>query len=92
MRQRSDLAAQLGASTASGPLAIDAVVIDALHRTSTPGLFAAGDLTARMPQVAACVADGSMAAMSIIRNLLTDDVGLPTPEWPQLEASKYTSG
>lgn len=82
MRQRPGPGAQLGAATAAGPRAADAIVIDELHRTSVPGLFAAGDVTAKMPQVAAAIASGSMAAMAVMRTLLADDVGLPNPGWP----------
>jgi alkyl hydroperoxide reductase subunit AhpF len=34
------------------------VKVDAFHRTSVPGVFAAGDLSAQLPQVAAAVASG----------------------------------
>ncbi|WP_044523519.1 NAD(P)/FAD-dependent oxidoreductase, partial [Mycolicibacterium septicum] len=44
LHQRSSLAAQLGAVSAPGPIAADALVVDAFARTSVPGLFAAGDL------------------------------------------------
>ena len=46
------------------------------------GLFAAGDLCAQMPQVAAAVAAGSMAGASIMQSLLGEDVGLPVSPWP----------
>jgi thioredoxin reductase len=82
LHQRSDLAAQLGVTLAATRVSADSVVIDELHRTSVPGVFAAGDAGAALPQVAAAVAAGSMAAASIVQTLLADDVGLPVPEWP----------
>jgi thioredoxin reductase len=83
LRQRSALAAQLGVATAPpGPVARDAVEIDAFHRTSVPGVFAAGDLSASMPQVAAAIATGSLSAAAVVQSLLADDVGLPVPPWP----------
>ncbi|KAA0092090.1 NAD(P)/FAD-dependent oxidoreductase [Mycolicibacterium sp. P1-18] len=86
LRQRSDLAAQLGVALAPpGPLAEDAVVVDAFHRTSVPGVFAAGDLSASMPQVAAAISAGSLSAAAVVQSLLADDVGLPVPPWPDLK-------
>lgn len=88
LRQRSSLAAQLGVATAPpGPVAEDAVEIDAFHRTSVPGVFAAGDLSATMPQVAAAIATGSLSAAAVVQSLLADDFGLPVPPWPQLKES-----
>lgn len=92
MRQRPGIGAQLGAATVAGPLAADAIVIDELHRTSVRGLFAAGDVTAKMPQVVAAIAAGSMAAMAVMRTLLADDVGLPTPGWPVAAAESGGAG
>jgi thioredoxin reductase len=81
LHQRSDLATQLGVAVAPpGPVAADAIAIDPLHRTSVPGVFAAGDLSAQMPQVAAAVAAGSLAATAVVQSLLADDVGLPIPK------------
>ena len=83
LRQRSTLAAQLGVATAPpGPVSEDAIRIDAFHRTSVPGVFAAGDVSAQMPQVAAAIAAGSLSAAAIVQSLLADDVGLPIPPWP----------
>ncbi len=86
LRQRSGLAAQLGVEIAPpGPVAVDAVAVDPFHRTSVPGVFAAGDLSPQMPQVAAAVAAGSLAAAAVVQTLLADDVGLPMPPWPTKE-------
>ncbi len=83
LRQRSTLAAQLGVAIAPpGPVSEDAIVIDPFHRTSVPGVFAAGDVSAQMPQVAAAIAAGSLSAAAIVQSLLADDVGLPIPPWP----------
>jgi thioredoxin reductase len=77
LHQRSALAAHLGASTVEpGPLIADGVEIDAMHRTSVPGLFAAGDLSTRMPSVAAAIAAGSMAAAMAVQSLVAEDHGL----------------
>jgi thioredoxin reductase/SAM-dependent methyltransferase len=91
LHQRSTLAAQLGAMTAPSPLAVDGLVVDGFQRTSVPGLFAAGDISAQIPQVAAAVAQGSLAGASIMQSLLGDDVGLPVPPWPVhgLTATEY---
>jgi thioredoxin reductase len=83
LHQRSSLAAQLGVAAAPpGPVTADAIEIDPLHRTSVPGVFAAGDLSAQMPQVASAVATGSFSATAVVQSLLADDFGLPVPPWP----------
>ncbi len=80
LHQRSELAEQLGVDYADpGPLAENAVMIDAFHRTSVPGVYAAGDVSVQVPQVAAAVAAGSMAGAAITQSLLADDLGLPIP-------------
>ncbi|MGV0799858.1 NAD(P)/FAD-dependent oxidoreductase, partial [Mycolicibacterium elephantis] len=67
LHQRSPLAEQLGVELGRPtPVAVDPVAVDAQHRTSTPGVFAAGDLSAQMPQVAAAVASGSLAAAAVV--------------------------
>ncbi|OBK17929.1 NAD(P)/FAD-dependent oxidoreductase [Mycobacterium asiaticum] len=83
MHQCSTLVAQLGVVvSAASPVATQAVVVDAFQRTSVPGVFAAGDIAAQMPQVAAAVSSGSLAGAAIVQALLNGDVGLPTPPWP----------
>ncbi|MDQ2635621.1 MAG: NAD(P)/FAD-dependent oxidoreductase [Actinomycetota bacterium] len=79
LRQRSPLAAQLGAACADGPLAPDTVAVDSLHRTSTPSVFAAGDLCAEQPYVAGAIAAGSQTAMIVAQSLLADEFQLPYP-------------
>ncbi|MBI3225400.1 MAG: NAD(P)/FAD-dependent oxidoreductase [Mycolicibacterium cosmeticum] len=88
LRQRSDLVAQLGLALAPpSPVAVDAVAVDPMYRTSVPGVFAAGDVCPGMPQVAAAVAAGSMAGAAVMQSLMSDDVGLPGPPWPVFEST-----
>lgn len=83
LRQRSSLVAQLGLETAASQIAVDTVVVDPIGRTSVPGVFAAGDITGQMPQVAAAIAAGSATAAAVVQSLSADDYGLPYPEWRQ---------
>jgi thioredoxin reductase/protein-L-isoaspartate O-methyltransferase len=90
LHQRSPLAAHLGVAIAApGPVVEDAVQIDQFHRTSVPGVFAAGDLSVQMPQVAAAIATGSLTGAAVVQSLLADDFGLPVPPWPANEAQQY---
>ena len=76
LHQRSGLAEQLGAGFGeSTPVARDPVQVDALYRTAAPGVFAAGDVSAQMPQVAAAIAAGSLAAAAVAQSLIGDDHG-----------------
>jgi thioredoxin reductase len=76
LHQRSGLAGQLGASSGEPtPLAHDPLQVDGFHRTTAPGVFAAGDVSAQMPQVAAATAAGSMAAAAVVQSLVVDDHG-----------------
>ncbi|NVN51713.1 Thioredoxin reductase [Mycolicibacterium hippocampi] len=73
LHQRTDLAAQLGVKfAAAGPVSVDAIEVDAMSRTSVPGVFAAGDVCAQMPQVAAAVSAGSLAAVSVVQSLMEE--------------------
>lgn len=73
LHQRSTLAVQLGAALAeSGPLAADAVVVDARYETTVPGLFAAGDAGGVMPSVANAVASGNTAAAMLVGSLVLE--------------------
>jgi thioredoxin reductase len=83
LRQRSALAEQLGVETTAGRIAADAIAVDLLGRTSVPGVFAAGDVTGQMPQVAAAIAAGSAAAAAVVQSLASEEYGLPFPEWRQ---------
>lgn len=90
LQQRSHLAAHLGVEFApANPLAVDAIVVDQFQRTTVPGVFAAGDAGVQVPQVAAAVAGGSLAATAIVQSLLADEVGLPVPPWPVPDAQEH---
>jgi thioredoxin reductase len=70
LHQRSALAEQLGAALSEpGPLAVDAVTVDASFATTVPGLFAAGDAAGVMPSVANAIASGSTAAAAVVQGL-----------------------
>ncbi|MCV7398644.1 NAD(P)/FAD-dependent oxidoreductase [Mycobacterium fragae] len=81
LHQRSQLSEQLGVGFGEPTLAAaNPIAVDALYRTTVPGVFAAGDTIAtQMPQVAAAIATGSLAAASVVQSL-AEDVGSPTPE------------
>jgi thioredoxin reductase len=79
LRQRSELAEQLGATCTPGPLAADTVGVDEFHRADAGGVFAAGDVCTEQPHLAGAVAAGSQAAMIIVQSLLADEFGLPYP-------------
>jgi thioredoxin reductase len=82
LHQRSALAQQLGAATtAPGPIVVDAVEVDSTFHTGVPGLLAAGDVTSQMPSVANAVAAGSSAAAMIVHSLMAEAHGL-TPIGP----------
>jgi thioredoxin reductase len=71
LHQRSTLAEQLGADAADpGPVAADAVRVDPFTRTTAPGVFTAGDISAQMPQVAA----GSLAAAAVMQSLMASEL------------------
>jgi thioredoxin reductase (NADPH) len=82
--QRSSLAGRLGVRfNEANPLVADGVWIDDFGRTSVPGVFAAGDVTFQLPQVASAIAAGSKAAASVVASLLAEEYGLPVPAWPE---------
>jgi thioredoxin reductase (NADPH) len=84
LAQRSTLADQLGVRlNESNPLSAEGIWVDDLGRTSVPGVFAAGDATVQLPQVAAAIAAGSKAAASVVASLLAEEYGLPLPAWPE---------
>ena len=80
LHQRSTLADQLGAAPAEPtPSTENPVAVDGFFRTAAPGVFAAGDLSAAMPQIAAAIASGALAATAVVQSLLTDDDGSEIP-------------
>jgi thioredoxin reductase len=71
--QRSDLAAQLGVSTApNGPMAADALVVDGKFETDVPGVFAAGDTATAMPSVPTAIAEGNRAGAMAVGSLVAE--------------------
>ena len=73
LRQRSALAEKMGvAFDAANPVSPESIEIDAMYRTSVPGVFAAGDVSAQRPQVATAIAAGSAAAASIVMSLMEE--------------------
>jgi len=64
------------AAAEPGPLAADALAVDAKFATSVPGLFAAGDVSAAMPSVPNAVASGNTAAAMLVGSLMTAPRGV----------------
>lgn len=74
MTQRSSLAKKLGCKLASVEGAFqDAVETDPFGATSVSGLYAVGDASLGVPQVATAVADGSLAAVAANKAMLKED-------------------
>jgi thioredoxin reductase len=77
LHQRSALAEQLGAAAAEpGPVAVDAVEVDARFHTSAPGVSAAGDVSSQMPSAASAIAAGHGAAAMVVHGLMAEAHGL----------------
>ena len=86
--QRSSLAAQLGAEPAEpGPVAVDALVVDTMFRTTAEGVSAAGDVSAQLQQVAGAISAGSLAAAGVVQGLMAEDHGLEAPPVPVRSAA-----
>jgi thioredoxin reductase len=81
LHQRSDLPWQLGAVAKDrGPLAADAIEVDAMFQTGVPGLYAAGDVVVQQaPSVAAAIAAGSTAAAGLVQSLAAEGQSQPAP-------------
>ncbi len=74
LHQRCNLAAQLGVKfVAAGPVSAEAIEVDSRSRTSVAGVFAAGDVCTQMPQIAAAIAAGSAAAVSVVASLMEEE-------------------
>jgi thioredoxin reductase len=70
LHQRSDLVARLGVAFApANPMSAEALEIDMQHRTSVPGVYAAGDITVGPPSVPRAVAQGAFAGAMIVAGL-----------------------
>jgi thioredoxin reductase len=86
--QRSPLAAQLGAEPAEpGPVALDALVVDTMFRTTAEGVSAAGDVSAQLQQVAGAISAASLAAVGVVQGLIAEDHGLERPVAPARTAA-----
>lgn len=84
LHQRSDLADHLGAAPGDPtPLGETPVKVDSQCRTTARGVFAAGDISAEVPQVASAISTGALAGASVVQSLMAQDCGLPVPEWPK---------
>ncbi|HEX5909375.1 MAG TPA: FAD-dependent oxidoreductase, partial [Thermoleophilaceae bacterium] len=70
LRPRDDLGPRLGCETTDTPIATGLLVTDNLQQTTVPGVFAAGDVSAMMQQVALAIAAGSLAAAATHRSLI----------------------
>ncbi len=70
LRPRDDLGPRLGCEATDTPIATGLLVTDNLQQTTVPGVFAAGDVSAMMQQVALAIAQGSMAAAATHRSLV----------------------
>jgi thioredoxin reductase len=82
LRQRTSLATDLGAElTERGR-----VDVDAFGQTTVPGLYAGGDVSAEMQQVAGAIADGARAAGAINDSLLAEQHGID-PMIPRRDAA-----
>lgn len=80
LAQRNGLAQQLGAEFSDpGPMLVDALKTDSFHRTTVPGVSAAGDASGQMQQVAVAISSGSVAAAVLVQSLLAEEFGLPVP-------------
>ncbi len=71
-RQHSDLAQQMGCALTDTGL----IEVNILGETSVPGLFAAGDNSSRLRQLAVASANGGTAAAALNRELINDDVAI----------------
>lgn len=70
LHQRSDPAARLGVGfAAANPMTAAAVEIDMRHRTTVPGVYAAGDITPGPPSVSRAIAQGTFAGAMIVAGL-----------------------
>jgi thioredoxin reductase len=86
--QRSSLATQLGADAAEpGPVVVDALVVDAMGRTTAEGVAAAGDASSQMQHIALAISAGSMAAVGVVQALMAEEHGLEVPAGPARAAT-----
>jgi thioredoxin reductase len=69
-RQHTDLADQLGCTLTDTGL----IQVSPFGQTSVPGVYAAGDCSSPMRQIAAAVASGSMAGAMLNREMIEEDL------------------
>lgn len=69
-RQHTDLANQLGCALTDTGL----IQVSPFGQTSVPGIYAAGDSSSPMRQLAAAVASGSMAGAMLNREMIEEDL------------------
>lgn len=74
-RPNDGLLLELGAETAEDPLGAKWVTVDAMGRTSVPGLWAAGNVTDGRSSVPYAMAAGSLAGAGINADLVEEEVG-----------------
>ena len=70
-----------------GPVAVDALVVDTMFRTTADRVSAAGDVSAQMQQVAGAISAGSLAAVDVVQGLMAEDHGLEAPPVPARNAA-----
>ncbi|MDQ3442134.1 MAG: NAD(P)/FAD-dependent oxidoreductase [Chloroflexota bacterium] len=73
---RSALAEQLGCELVESPIP-GLIRVDAMQQTSVPGVFAAGDVTTPMQQIAIAVSTGSAAGAMINHHLVEEMLAAP---------------
>jgi thioredoxin reductase len=76
MRQRSELAAELGVELDEA----GTIAVDHLGRTSVPGVFAAGDVAAAVQMVAVAIGEGARIAAQVRFSLLAEDHDVALPQ------------
>lgn len=74
LRPRTELAVQLGCELTDEPPVPALIRVDAMGQTTVPGVYAAGDVTTRMQQVAMAVSTGAAAGAMINHELVHDDL------------------
>ena len=72
-RQRSDIADQLGCEMEQPMPGVTTIKVDAMGKTSVPGVYAAGDAATMLQQAIVAAADGAMAAIGLNHELLQED-------------------
>jgi thioredoxin reductase len=87
LEQRGPLAAELGATFAER----GGVDVDGFGRTVVPGLYAVGDVSTPMPQVAAAIAEGSATAAAANMDVVAAEHGRP-PMLPPREVPAIATG